>query len=195
VLDEMDRPYIVASLSLSLGQIAAQAGDTAAAEKHVARALELARATGNRLDIVKTLVHLGEIQVTLGNFAAAELTLREASTLGREIRAESLLGDVVAGLAGLAAARGQRATAITLYRVLQREAAASQGTVQKATDGLYKLGGAAPGADLAGESLSLDAALARGLSAARPSGLADRKTGAQLPCPGCPANQSASPAA
>jgi predicted ATPase/DNA-binding SARP family transcriptional activator len=195
VLDEMDRPYIVASLSLSLGQIAAQAGDTAAAEKHVARALELARATGNRLDIVKTLVHLGEIQVTLGNFAAAELTLREASTLGREIRAESLLGDVVAGLADLAAARGQRATAITLYRVLQREAAASQGTVKKATDGLYKLGGAAPGADLAGESLSLDAALARGLSAAWPSGLADRETGAQLPCPGCPANQSASPAA
>ena len=105
VLDELDRPYIVASLSLSLGKIAEQAGDYASAASYLARALDLARSTGNRLDIVKTLTQLGGLQVAGGNLAAAERALREAATLGREIHAESLLNDVAIGLAVLAAAR------------------------------------------------------------------------------------------
>jgi len=104
-LDELDRPYIVASLSLSLGKIAEQAGDYASAASYLARALNLARSTGNRLDIVKTLTQLGGLQVAGGNLGAAERALREAATIGREIHAESLLADVAIGLADLAAAR------------------------------------------------------------------------------------------
>ena len=105
VLDELDRPYIVASLSLSLGKIAEQAGDYASAASYLARALDLARSTGNRLDIVKALTQLGGLQVAGGNLAAAERALREAATIGREIHAEILLTDVAIGLADLAAAR------------------------------------------------------------------------------------------
>ena len=105
VLDELDRPYIVASLSLSLGKIAEQAGDYASAASYLARALDLARSTGNRLDIVKALIQLGGLQVAGGSLVAAERALREAATLGREIHAESLLTDVDSGLAALAAAR------------------------------------------------------------------------------------------
>jgi tetratricopeptide (TPR) repeat protein len=165
VLDQLDRPYIVASLSLSLSQIAVQAGDYEAAASYLTRALELARMAGNRLDIVKTLIQLAGLQVTRGNLAAAERTLRAAATVGREIHAESLLVDVAAGLADLAAAKGQHPTGIVLYRFVQGHPAASQETVRKATDGLRQLSGTSPGVDPAGERLSLDAALVRGLAA------------------------------
>ncbi len=154
VLDELDRPYIAASLSLSLSQIARQAGDLAAARDHLLRALSLARRTGNRLDIVKTLVQQGELQVASGDLAAAHGAFREAAAVGLEIHAESMLVDVVAGLAEMALSAGRRSEAIALYRTVLGHAAANQEATRRASARLADLGAAA-----AGERLPLDAAL------------------------------------
>ena len=139
VLDELDRPYIVASLSLSLGQIAAQAGEWVSAEEHMLRALGLARTTGNRLDIVKALIQLGQARVARNHLAAAQDALREAAVLGREIHAEGLLVDVVAGLADLACAAGRRSEAVELYQFAHDHSAASQETRDRAGHRLHEL--------------------------------------------------------
>lgn len=139
VLDELDRPYIVASLSLSLGQIAAQSGEWTDAEAHATRALVLARTTGNRLDIIKALIQLGQARVERHNLAAAQDALREAAMLGREIHAESLLVDVVAGLADLVCAAGKRSESVELYRFVTDHASASPTTRDRAGHRLQEL--------------------------------------------------------
>ena len=122
------------------------------------RALGFARTTGNRLDIVKTLVQLGQLHVVRFDLPAAQGAFCEAAAVGREIHAESLLVDVIAGLADLALAVGRRSEAIELYRAVQGHAAASQEAAGRASDRLRDLG-----AGVAGARLSLDAALALGL--------------------------------
>ncbi|MEZ4767395.1 MAG: BTAD domain-containing putative transcriptional regulator [Caldilineales bacterium] len=104
VLEELDRPYIVANLSLSLSRIAAQAGDLAAASDHIQRALAVARETGNQLDLVRFLIQLGAVDVQRGEFVSALAAYQEALAVAQEIRAESLLAEIEAGLADCAAA-------------------------------------------------------------------------------------------
>jgi predicted ATPase len=106
-VQQADTGLLEPFLESLLSQIAAQAGDFAGAEAHLQRALTVARTTGNRLDTVKTLIQLSELQVTRGNLAAAERSLREAAALGQEIHAENLLVRVAAGLADLAVAAGR----------------------------------------------------------------------------------------
>lgn len=89
-LAELDRPYIVASLSVSLGQIALQAGDPAAAEEHIGRVVQIARDTGNRLDLARFLLQLGAAVKARGNAAAAGA---EAAAIARAIGAEGLLAE------------------------------------------------------------------------------------------------------
>ena len=85
-----------------MSEIGIQAGDYEAAASYLMRAVALARMTGNRLDIVKTLTRLSRLEVARGNMPMAERRLREAAAVGREIGAAGLLVDVVAGLADLA---------------------------------------------------------------------------------------------
>lgn len=159
VLDELDRPYIVASLSLSLGQIAAQAGKWATAETYVLRALEVARTTGNRLDIVKTLIQLGQMRLARHRLAGAQDAFREAAVLGREIHAESLLVDVIAGLTDLRCAAGKCPRAIDLYRFAHHHPAASQDTRARVAHRLHELWGASSEIPAGTGRLSLDIAL------------------------------------
>ena len=109
VLDELDRPYIVASLSLSLSRIALQAGDLVAAQEHIDRALRVARDTGNQLDLVHFLLQLGAVEVGLGEFATALAAFQEAAAVAQDIHAENLLVEVETGLADRTAAMDKRA--------------------------------------------------------------------------------------
>ncbi len=101
VLDELDRPYIVGSLSLSMAQIATQAGDWATAESYLLRALELARATGNRLDLVKTLTQLGRLKAAAGDMPAARSALREAAAIAKATGSELFAAEVEGALTAL----------------------------------------------------------------------------------------------
>ncbi|MCB0244011.1 MAG: tetratricopeptide repeat protein [Anaerolineae bacterium] len=160
VLDELDRPYIVASLALSLSRIALQAGDLTAAENHVERSLQVARETGNQLDLVQSLLQLGAIATARCNFAAGLAAYQEAAAVAHEIRAESLLVDVVAGLADRAAAMGWTAEAAALYRLVVDHSNASQEAAIRATQSLTSL----PAADSGPDAIkTLDEALAVGL--------------------------------
>lgn len=132
ILDEMDRPYIVASLSLSLSQIAMQAGDLDSAENHIGRALRVARDTGNQFDLVHFLLQLGAVTVARGDYAAALAAYQEAAAVGQEIHAESLMVDVVAGLADRAWVMSRRTIATTLFRFVQSHPSASQETISRA---------------------------------------------------------------
>lgn len=163
VLDELDRPYIVASLSLSLSQIAVQAGEYGAAESHLRRALTVAHATGNRLDLVKTQILLGRLQVARRELSTAAQTLWDAAVVGQEMRAESLLVDVVAAMADLAVALGEQPTASRLYRFVQDQATANPETASQAAER-----GRALGAAGAHPPLSLTAALSLGLDTTQP---------------------------
>ncbi|HNS03046.1 MAG TPA: BTAD domain-containing putative transcriptional regulator [Anaerolineae bacterium] len=136
VLQEMDRPYIVADLSLSLSQIALQAGDLPAAQDHIERALAVARETGNQLDLVRFLIQVGAVAVQCGRHADALAAYGEAATVAREMQAESLLVDVVAGLADRAAVAGDAALATTLLRFVASHPAASQETAARAAAAL-----------------------------------------------------------
>ena len=108
LLDELEQPYIVANLSLSLSQIALQAGDLLAAADHISRALQVARDTGNRFDLARFLIQLGAIAVQRGEFAAALAVYQEAAAVAQDIHAESLLSEVEAGLADRAATMEKR---------------------------------------------------------------------------------------
>ncbi len=162
VLEEMDRPYIVASLSLSLSQIAMQAGDLHAAEDHVGRALRVARDTGNQFDLVHFLLQLGAVTVARGDYAAALTAYQEAAAVGQEIHAESLMVDVVAGLADRAWAMGYVPMATTLYRFVQTCSSASQETISRATG---RLGDSTLRPLASIKPLNIDEALVLGLSA------------------------------
>ena len=160
VLDELDRPYIVASLSLSLSRIAMQAGDLDAAETYVERSLRVARETGNQLDLVQSLLQLGAIATARCSFAAGLAAYQEAAAVAQEIRAESLLVDIIAGLADRVAAMGWTAEAAALYRLVVDHPTASQEAAIRATQSLTSL----PAADSGPDAIkTLDEALAVGL--------------------------------
>jgi predicted ATPase len=139
VLEEMDRPYIVSSLSLSLSQIAMQAGDLAAAEDHIHRALAVARDTGNQYDLMHFLLQLGAVTIARGDYPAALAAYREAAALGLEIHADSLMVDVIAGLAERAWAMDNKSLAGTLFRFAQGHPSASQETISRAAGRLAEL--------------------------------------------------------
>lgn len=139
VLEELDRPYIVASLSLSLSRIALQAGDLGAAENYVDRSLQVARETGNQYDLVQSLLQLGAITTTRRNYSAGLAAYGEAAAVAQEIHAESLLLDVTAGLADRASAMGRTAEAAALYRFVVQHPAASQETASGASGRLASL--------------------------------------------------------
>ena len=164
VLEEMDRPYIVASLSLSLSQIAMQVGDLAAAEDHIDRALHLARDTGNQYDLMHFLLQRGAVTVASGDYAAALAAYREAAVLGQEIHAESLMVDVIVGLADRAWAMDNRPLAGALYRFAQGHPSAGQEAVSRAAGRLAELPRRTPSLDVPHD---IDEALAWGLSTDR----------------------------
>jgi len=101
VLEELARPYIVASLSLSLSQIAQQAGDLAAAQAHAGRAVQIARDTGNRLDLARGLLQAGAIAAARHDRAAGRAAYGEAAAVAREIHATALQEEALTGLARL----------------------------------------------------------------------------------------------
>ena len=160
MLDELDRPYIVASLALSLSRIALQAGDLTAAEDYIDRSLQVARDTGNQFDLVQSLLQVGAIATVRGNYPAGLAAYQEAAAVAQEIRAEGLLVDVVAGLAGRAAAMGWPAEATALYRLVVDHPAASQEAGVRAGQQLAGLPTASSRSD---EITTLDEALAVGL--------------------------------
>ena len=88
----------------------------------------------------------------------------EAAVLGREIHAESLLVDVVAGLADLARAVGRRPEAVALYQFVHDHAAASQETRDRADHRLHELGIPVSGIPVGVERPSLNAVLELGLA-------------------------------
>jgi hypothetical protein len=97
------------------------------------RALRVARDTGNQFDLVHFLLQLGAVTVARGDYAAALAAYREAAAVGQEIHAESLMVDVVAGLADRAWAMGSKTLATRLFRFAQSHPSASQETISRAT--------------------------------------------------------------
>jgi uncharacterized protein HemY len=84
-----------------MAQIATQAGDWATAESYLLRALELARATGNRLDLVKTLTQLGRLKAAAGDMPAARSALREAAAIAKATGSELFAAEVEGALTAL----------------------------------------------------------------------------------------------
>ena len=132
VLEEMDRPYIVASLSLSLSQIAMQAGDLTC--RRGPRRPGPASGSRHRQPIrsgafpAATRGCGGSPRRLCGGAAA----YAEAAAVGQEIHAESLMVDVVAGLADRAWVMGRKTIATTLFRFVQSHPSASQETISRA---------------------------------------------------------------
>jgi hypothetical protein len=128
------------------------------------RALDFARGTGNRLDLAKYLIELAQIQIKRGDLRATRQALREAAIVAGEMHAESLLLDVVAGMADLAVAAGKQPQATRLYRFVRTHKAASEETARHVTQRLSAA--AALPSDAPG---SLDAALVLGFELAEAS--------------------------
>jgi tetratricopeptide (TPR) repeat protein len=117
-----DRRGIAFALN-NLGEIAAQRGDYAEAERFHRQSLVLRRASGDRWGIAYSLSQLGRVARLAGSPDEARAVLLEALRTARDGRALPLVLDVLTELAALHAAAGDADRALDLlYPVLRHPA-------------------------------------------------------------------------
>lgn len=86
IFERTDDAWGKALVASQIGAHARRLGDLAAADRGLRRAVELARATGERYLIGSCLPKLGNLRLELGDYEGAEPLYREALAVFREIR-------------------------------------------------------------------------------------------------------------
>jgi tetratricopeptide (TPR) repeat protein len=107
----IDNRARISAVLRSLGTIAAHQGRTAEGEAHLQESLEIARALGRRWLMSETLAEWGELLSRQRHVDRALALFQEAYAIAREIQAPALTAVALYGLARIAAARGDQATA------------------------------------------------------------------------------------
>jgi predicted ATPase len=109
----------IAMLANAVQQVAASPGDEATSRRMLANSLPQARDTRDRYDQALLLLHTGEAALRQGDLPQAHSLLAESLRLWRDIGAPAGIAGALAGLGGVAAARGQAERAGTLYGAAQ----------------------------------------------------------------------------
>jgi len=115
---ELGDKLLIALALNNLGYFTALQGDlvlTAYAQE----ALTLARELGDRSYITRTLHTLGYVATRNGNPAQAKIWYREALSIAQEIRSEIEIGQILCGLAMIAAVEGQLLQAAHLFGAVE----------------------------------------------------------------------------
>ena len=98
------RGYILANLT----EVALRAGDLAAAESHVVRAIDTSRTTGNRSVLSWATLKRASLTIRRGDIATARATLAEALGIGLAIGVLALKFDAIVGFAEILESQGEK---------------------------------------------------------------------------------------
>ena len=96
-------------------------GDLAAAKLLIEEGLALKRETGNRSAILHSLLEIGTLATTAGDYTGAREQLREALRLARETEATAMAHYVLLGLAALDMETGARERAAMLVAFVRHQ--------------------------------------------------------------------------
>lgn len=115
---ELGDKLLVALALNNLGYFTALQGDLALTN-YAQEALTLMRELGDRMYITRTLHSVGYVTARQGNLAQAKIWYREALSLAQEIRSEIEIGQILCGLAMIAAAEAQLLQAARLFGAVE----------------------------------------------------------------------------
>jgi ATP/maltotriose-dependent transcriptional regulator MalT len=103
-----------------LSELALREGDAAAAFSYAQTALDILVAADSRLYQIDALHNLGNAQLALGRWTAAQQAFERAEALAREIDVSNKVSNALEGQARVALARGDLATALeAVQRLLE----------------------------------------------------------------------------
>jgi tetratricopeptide (TPR) repeat protein len=104
-----------------LSEVSLREGDAEAALVHARAALDILVAADSRLYQIDALHNLGNAEVALGHWTAAQEAFERVETLAREIEVSTKVSNALEGQSRVALARGDLATALEVaQRLLEK---------------------------------------------------------------------------
>lgn len=117
---ELDDRYLLAMLSIGLGNLDMQEGQYTLAAMHYRASIARWRRLGGLNELSMVLFNLGYLSVLLGDIGTAVDSFVESAAIARELALPRGVADSIAGMAKVAQALGLMETAVRLYGAAYR---------------------------------------------------------------------------